>query len=67
LLALSVAAGKLSAGNTYNWQVRYQDNYGDWSSYSNPTSFSTLPVPEPSCALIACVPLLLSTRRRHRA
>jgi hypothetical protein len=67
LLALSVAAGKLSAGNTYNWQVRYQDNYGDWSSYSSPTSFSTLPVPEPSCALIACVPLLLSTRRRHRA
>jgi len=68
LLALSVATGKLTPGNSYTWQVRYEDNYGDWSSYSSPTSFSTLPVPEPSsCALIACGALLLSTRRHRRA
>jgi hypothetical protein len=67
LLALSVATGKLTVGNAYTWQVRYEDNYGDWSSYSTPTSFSTLPVPEPSCALLACGTLLLSPRRRRRA
>jgi hypothetical protein len=67
LLALTVPAGKLTAGNGYTWQVRYEDNYGDWSSYSTATSFSTLPVPEPSCALIACGTVLLSPRRRRRA
>lgn len=65
LLGLTVPAGKLTAGNSYTWQVRYEDNYGDWSSYSTPTAFSTLPVPEPSCALVACGALLLSTRRRR--
>jgi hypothetical protein len=61
LLGLTVPAGKLTAGNTYSWQVRYEDNYGDWSTFSPATSFTA--VPEPSGALIACGTLLLSTRR----
>jgi len=32
----------LAYGATYQWQVRYQDSFGGWSSYSGPTSFSTL-------------------------
>lgn len=65
LLGFTVPAGKLTAGNAYSWQVRYEDNYGDWSGYSTPTAFSTVPVPEPCCALIAYGALLLSTRRRR--
>jgi len=63
LLSCTVPAGKLTAGNTYSFKVRYEDNYGDWSSYSTATNFSTLPVPEPSVALIACGALVFSTRR----
>jgi hypothetical protein len=40
LTSLSVPAGKLNVGSTYSWKVRYQDNYGGWSSYSTPTSLS---------------------------
>jgi hypothetical protein len=65
LNGLPVPAGKLTAGNTYTWEVRYEDNYGDWSNYSPLTSFSTSAVPEPSCGLIACGALLLSARRRR--
>ncbi len=44
LTSLTVPTGKLSLGNTYTWKVRYEDNYGDWSSYSTPTSLiTTLP------------------------
>jgi hypothetical protein len=63
LTSLTVPSGKLVAGNSYTWQVRYEDNYNDWSSYSTATTFATAPVPEPGCALIACGTLLLSTRR----
>ena len=35
LTSLTVPAGKLTVGNTYTWQVRYEDNYGGWSSYSS--------------------------------
>ena len=42
--SLTVPTGKLSVGATYTWQVRYQDNYGDWSSYSTPTSLTTMPL-----------------------
>jgi len=42
LTSLTVPAGKLTVGNAYTWQVRYQDNYGDWSSYSTATSFATI-------------------------
>jgi len=32
----------LNHGTTYSWQVRYQDSFGAWSSYSAPTIFSTV-------------------------
>jgi hypothetical protein len=53
LLGLTVPGGILTAGNSYTWQVRFEDNYGDWSSYSPTTSFSTSPVPEPSSLALA--------------
>jgi len=65
--SLTVPLGRLAAGNTYTWQVRYEDNYADWSTYSPATAFSTAPAPEPATAL-----LVLSTsvfcliRRRTR-
>ncbi len=31
-----------SPATTYSWQVRYQDNHGEWSAYSAATSFTTL-------------------------
>jgi hypothetical protein len=40
LTSLTVPDGKLNAGSTYSWKVRYQDNYGGWSSYSTATSLS---------------------------
>ena len=40
LLSMTVPSGKLNSGNSYSWQVRYEDNYGDWSSYSTPTAFA---------------------------
>lgn len=66
LLGLTVPAGKLAAGNAYSWQVRYEDNYGDWSTYSPATSFSMVAVPEPGCAVVACGAVLFSARRRRR-
>ncbi len=42
LLELTVPAGKMTFGNTYTWKVRYEDNYSGWSSYSAPTSLSTI-------------------------
>ena len=39
---LTMAAGALNYGATYNWQVRYQDNHGLWGGYSALTTFSTL-------------------------
>jgi hypothetical protein len=63
LQGLAVPSGILTAGRTYTWKVRYEDNYGDWSSYSIPSLFTTTAVPEPSGALLACGALLLSMRR----
>jgi hypothetical protein len=63
LSGLTVPAGILTAGKSYTWKVRYEDNYGDWSSYSNATIFKTSPVPEPSSVLMACGGLLLLARR----
>ncbi len=66
MLGLTVPAGILTAGNSYAWEVRYEDNYGDWSSYSPTTTFSVSPVPEPSsCGLVATGALLLFIRRRR--
>ena len=36
-----VPSGRLRSSTTYYWHVRYQDNCGTWSSYSNETSFTT--------------------------
>jgi len=33
----------LDFGTIYSWQVRYKDDHGNWSGYSSPSSFSTLP------------------------
>lgn len=38
--SITVPAGKLASGNTYTWQVRYEDNFSNWSSYSTATSFT---------------------------
>jgi len=52
LIAITTSNGSFSnelAGHTsllseatYYWKVRYQDSFGNWSSYSTPTSFKTL-------------------------
>jgi plastocyanin len=31
----------LEKGTSYTWQVRYRDNHGNWSGYSDPTEFVT--------------------------
>jgi hypothetical protein len=40
LTSLPVPTGTLVLGATYSWKVRYQDNYGDWSSYSALTALT---------------------------
>jgi hypothetical protein len=69
LLGLTVPTGILRAGNSYTYEVRYEDNYGDWSSYSQATNFSVTAVPEPSSfALMATAAglFLIRRRRSHR-
>ena len=66
LQSMTVPSGQLSGGITYAWQVRYQDNYGDWSNYSNPTVFS-IAVPEPGAIALISGAMLLSTRRNRSA
>lgn len=53
-----VPAGVLSQNNTYYWRIRYQNNRGTWSAFSNTTSFSTaitfynyIPTPQPTPAI----------------
>jgi len=41
LTSIQVPSGILTSGTTYYWQVRYQDNFGAWSDWSDPTSFTT--------------------------
>ena len=67
LTSLTVPSGKLVAGNSYTWQVRYEDNYSDWSNYSTPTAFATAPVPEPATAAACLFGALLVARRRNSA
>ncbi len=64
LSSLTVPSGKLSSGNSYTWEVRYEDNYGDWSSYSPATAFATAAVPEPSTLALFAGAALLSARRQ---
>jgi hypothetical protein len=67
LTSLTVPSGKLISGDTYSWQVRYEDNYGGWSSYSTPTAFSVAPVPEPAAVVFISGALILSMRRNDPA
>jgi hypothetical protein len=67
LMSLTVPSGKLAAGNSYTWQVRYQDNYGGWSGYSAATAFTTTPAPEPAAlASVSGGGVFLLFRRRRR-
>jgi alpha-L-fucosidase 2 len=39
--SITLPPGTLNFGDSYNWQVRYEDNHGAWSSYSAATALST--------------------------
>ncbi|MCM8808424.1 MAG: hypothetical protein NC926_10925, partial [Candidatus Omnitrophica bacterium] len=45
LTYLAVGEGILDYETTYSWCVRYSDIYGNWSLWSNKTSFTTIPRP----------------------
>ena len=49
---VQVPAGVLSHGTSYDWQVRYQDQNGEWSGYSYSTRFTTA-----AAAPLVAVPL----------
>ncbi|MEW6217924.1 MAG: DUF2341 domain-containing protein [Thermodesulfobacteriota bacterium] len=40
-LVSHTAATPLAGSTAYYWQVRYQDNHGNWSDYSDETMFTT--------------------------
>jgi hypothetical protein len=42
LTQITIAGGILDGNTTYYWQVRHQDNHGDWSEWSVGRSFTTL-------------------------
>jgi hypothetical protein len=67
LQGLTVPTGILVAGDSYTWQVRYEDNYGDWSSYSPATNFSVAGVPEPSSFVLTATGAVLVLIRRWRS
>ena len=39
--SITVSAKTLSLDTTYYWRVRYQDNHGAWSEWSEEVSFKT--------------------------
>ena len=41
LLSITIPPRTLSDNIAYSWRVRYQDNQGAWSYWSNPTEFTT--------------------------
>jgi|GEM_PF-967019 len=41
LMRIALPSGVLSVDTTYWWRVRHQDSYGNWSSWSTETSFTT--------------------------
>ena len=56
LTEVTLPAGKLSPTTTYYWHVKYLDRYGNWSKYSEETSFETtesIPPLQPSNLLPA--------------
>jgi hypothetical protein len=42
LIEVTVDSGRLTGHTNYYWQVRHQDDQGDWSAWSEETSFTTL-------------------------
>ena len=47
LTRITMGQGYLNYSTTYYWHVRYQDSYGNWSAYSEETSFTTMAVQPP--------------------
>lgn len=47
LTSCAVPPGTLQGLTSYWWRVRYEDNHGNWSVWSSPTTFQTL-LPPPS-------------------
>jgi len=45
LTTCSVTLGALGWQTDYVWHVRYEDNHGNWSLWSTPTTFQTLRQP----------------------
>jgi hypothetical protein len=41
LTSIAVTACSLNPGTTYYWRVRYRDNHGAWSEWSEESSFTT--------------------------
>src|SRR5262249_52927568 len=46
LTSFTLPSGTLVGATAYSWKVRYQDHDGNWSGYSTPTSFTTVPPPQ---------------------
>jgi len=45
LTSIPVPASRLGYSTTYYWHVRYEDNHGDWSTWSAETAFTTTSAP----------------------
>ncbi len=48
LTSIAVTACSLNPGTTYYWRVRYRDNHGAWSDWSEESSFTTQSTPPES-------------------
>ncbi|MCD6220330.1 hypothetical protein J7K43_08120, partial [Candidatus Calescamantes bacterium] len=48
LESIKVPEGVLKYGHSYAWRVRYQDNHGAWSEWSEPAFFKTIPNDDPN-------------------
>jgi PKD repeat protein len=51
--SVTVPKGELLAGTPYYWHVRYQDSRGNWSGYSEETSFTTKSISVPVASFLA--------------
>jgi PKD repeat protein len=50
LTAITLPSDVLIPNTTYYWHIRHQDSYGNWSAYSQETSFATITMPAPEAA-----------------